>query len=502
MNQFLQNVIFFYILKNPALAMKCRGEFFDATYLKILFDILKPFALQYKECPTFIQAVDLVKSEGKDNVVPVDAIEMIYQHLDKLSQYEEDWLESNVKAWLTWSNTMRGLRTTIGYVKTISPDITIENYQEINEKIKTIFNSETQMTFDDDEGSDFFNPEEHQVKNLKRTSTGYPFLDLCSKGGYWKGSLWCLAGAPKVGKSIWLQNLCAKSVSAGHDSAYISLELQVEMINQRIGANLFNISTYDYDKVVADTEAFKQKIKAYFDSLLITPGKLWVKEFPTSSASVFDLEAALLKKEEQLSLPGKPFKFKNIFVDYINILKNYRNPNSENTYLKIKQLAEDLRAMAQRNNWCVITATQTNRAQAGAVDMGYSSIGESYGLISTVDMLFGIIRDVAMQANGEYYLKIIANRATDHMEERKKFLLEKSYLRIEEDKSSPIINDAEIVDELAKGTWNKPKTPGVVIDAKSGNNNGNMPQLNVPPQSLSQADLLATELVNKNLFNL
>lgn len=92
---------------------------------------------------------------------------MIYQHLDKLSQYEEDWLESNVKAWLTWSNTMRGLRTTIGYVKTISPDITIENYQEINEKIKTIFNSETQMTFDDDEGSDFFNPEEHQVKILK-----------------------------------------------------------------------------------------------------------------------------------------------------------------------------------------------------------------------------------------------------------------------------------------------------------------------------------------------
>lgn len=155
--------------------------------------------------------------------------------------------------------------------------------------------------------------------------------------------------------------------------------------------------------------------------MLITPGKLWVKEFPTSSASVFDLEAALLKKEEQLSLPGKPFKFKNIFVDYINILKNYRNPNSENTYLKIKQLAEDLRAMAQRNNWCVITATQTNRGQANSTDVSYSSIGESYGLISTVDMLFGIISDVAMKAQGVYYLKIVANRATDHIEERKNF---------------------------------------------------------------------------------
>jgi hypothetical protein len=32
-------------------------------------------------------------------------------------------------------------------------------------------------------------------------------------------------------------------------------------------------------------------------------------------------------------------------------MKNWRNPNTENSYSKIKQLAEDLRAMATRNNW-------------------------------------------------------------------------------------------------------------------------------------------------------
>ena len=42
----------------------------------------------------------------------------------------------------------------------------------------------------------------------------------------------------------------------------------------------------------------------------------------------------------------KGVKLKTIIIDYINILSNYRNPNTENTYMKIKQIAEDLRAMA------------------------------------------------------------------------------------------------------------------------------------------------------------
>lgn len=498
MNQFLQNVIFFYILKNSQLTMKCRGEFFDSTYLKELFDIVKPFVLEYKTCPTHQQAVDLVMAEGKEHIVNKDVIAMIYQHEDKLSQYSEEWLENNVKAWITWNNTMQGLKKTITYVKTVSNDITFENYQEINERVKTIFNNETQMTFDEDDGVDFFDTESHKSKKLERTSTGYPVIDLWSKGGYWKGSLWCFVGGPKTGKSMWLQNLCAKSVTNGHNSAYITLELQVEMINQRIGSNLFSISSYDYEKVVENDNIFKDKVKAYHDSLIMNPGYLWVKEFPTSSATVFDLEAALLKKEEAMSTPERPFKFKNIFIDYINILKNYRNPNSENMYLKIKQLAEDLRAMAQRNGWCIITATQSNRGQAGSSDMTMSSVSESFGLIATVDMLFGIIRDIAMNANGEYYLKIIANRASAAMDERKRFTFDKTFLRIEEDLNAQIIHDNEILEDLSTGFWNKPKDKPMVFDSKS--NNGK-PVLDQPNEYPTQADLLATERITKQLFS-
>ena len=50
--------------------------------------------------------------------------------------------------------------------------------------------------------------------------------------------------------------------------------------------------------------------------------------------------------------------------DYINILANHRNPNTENTYMKIKQIAEDLRGMAVRRDYLVVSATQVNRCLA------------------------------------------------------------------------------------------------------------------------------------------
>ena len=74
--------------------------------------------------------------------------------------------------------------------------------------------------------------------------------------------------------------------------------------------------------------------------------KFFVEEFPTSSATVYDIESFILKKEEELSTETKKFKFKNIFIDYINIMKDAKNPNSENMYQKIKSICEDVRAMA------------------------------------------------------------------------------------------------------------------------------------------------------------
>lgn len=160
--------------------------------------------------------------------------------------------------------------------------------------------------------------------------------------------------------SIWLANLAARSVRLGYNTAVISLEMQDRKVIKRLGANLIGVSMREYADFSRDPDLVSKRLnnlRSQVEGLsLQPPGELFVKEFPTSAASVPDLEQYLCKMEEL-----KGIKFKIVVIDYVNILKNWRNPNTENTYMKIKQIAEDLRAMAIRNRWQVVSATQVNR---------------------------------------------------------------------------------------------------------------------------------------------
>lgn len=440
MNQYIQNIFYHFLLSEPGLALKINPEFFDAKNLQICFTYAKEYVIKYHTAPSANQLKELLKADNKSEIVSDDIVDIIYSAQKNVGDYTHDWLYDNSTSWAQWKNFLNSLKSTLTYVKLNQDNVDTDNVKEIMEHAKGAFNRSCIIEFDDDGkgGSDFWDAISHKQIKLIRSSSGYPFIDLCLKGGYFPGCLICFVGAPKSGKSTWLQNLCAESVKKGENNAYVSLELPEEMIHNRIGANMFTIPSLDYEKYTDDTEAFKERIDTFKRSCLVPPGQLIVKSFPTSTMSVLDLEAWLLTKEEELSTEGNPFKFKNVFVDYINIMKNYRNPNSENTYMKIKQLAEDVKAIGLKHGWAIITATQTTRSQYDTTDMLASQVSESSGLGATVDAMFGIIADSFMKAKGEYYLKCIYDRVAPEDNKRKKYLIDKTYLRLTEDLSSPI----------------------------------------------------------------
>lgn len=456
MSQDLEQVIFHYILLNRDYTEKCRHEFFSVSYIRELFKLVKPHVLKYQEVPSADQVTKLVALSDVNpdirDFLNQDVIWKLWEVQKSVPNYDEEWLKNTTKAFLSWQTLMYGFKNAMTYIKTVQSDVSIDNYEEICDRAKNIFTKQTGIDFNNNEkGVDIFDPEAHKTKQLVRFKTGYDFIDMCSKGGYWPGSLWAFIGGPKAGKSRLLQNLCAQSIRRGDSCAYLSFELQEEIITQRIGANLFNIPIDDYDRYANDENFMKTKMREFMTTNLVQPGSLRIKSFPTSATSVNDIEAWLLKEEERISLSiGKPFKFKNVYVDYINIMKNWRNPNSENTYMKVKQIAEDLRAMAMKNHWCVITVTQPKVTYFNASDMDMAAASESSALVATVDMLFAIISDVMMQANHECFIKILANRVSGHMNERKKFKIDETYMRLSEDPTSPIIRDEEIYQDFAK----------------------------------------------------
>jgi hypothetical protein len=226
--------------------------------------------------------------------------------------------------------------------------------------------------------------------------------------------------------SIYLANDAANFVKMGVNTAFVSAEMAAHKVLKRIGANLLTIPMSEYDIKAQNKDLIKRKLENVGNGLT-PPGQLFVKQFPTSQATVPDIEAYLKQIEEE-----RKIKLSCVVIDYINILANYRNPNSENMYLKIKQIAEDLRAMGVRNGWLIVTATQINRNNYNSSDIGMGDVAESAGLSHTADLMLGIIQDDMMRASSEYWLKVLKIRDGEGKGVKCRLNINYQYMRLTE----------------------------------------------------------------------
>lgn len=440
-NLYFEILAFFYILKDPSLIKNFNKRFFTEPTIVSIFDYAQDFVNQYKEEPTPEQLYELIKVSGKEEI-GLDSIKTLWQNQTGLSKYSDDWLKTNISAWGKFRSFYTGLESTIAYVKQLPTNIAYTDSEMYINRASNIFNNGASFSVNTTEGYDFFDLENHIIKDEDTHTSGYKFMDLCLNGGFMKKGLYVIMGAPKVGKSQWLCNLAANSVKMGYNTIYITLEMAYQKVNRRIGANLFNINIDDYQNALKDKNKMKQAVQSFHNSLMIPAGKFYLEEFPTSSATASDIENFVLKKEAELSKQfGYEFKFANVFIDYVNIMRDQRGNSGDNTYIKIKNICEDVRAMAQRNQWAVISVTQVNGNGFESTNLTMSDLSESKGLAATVDALFGIIQTALMRASNVYYLQSICLRDSPHMGDKKKYIFDPYHLRLTEDPTEDIIPD-------------------------------------------------------------
>jgi archaellum biogenesis ATPase FlaH len=424
-----ENIILRHVLSTPTYLDTCKREFFKNESFGEILIAAKEFWDKYHEMPTSDQLIEAFKLKGNSDSVDKSEIRSVYD-ID-LSQYEDEWLRETTEFFVEYKNLTKSAVDALKYIQ--STPVSSDNIKTVIDTFKNIIVERNNIDFSFDEGLDFFKPENHKQFTQNTFSSGYPFIDTVLGGGFSAKALYVFMGMPKVGKSLWLGNLAAQAVRTGHNVAIISLEMTDRKYVKRVGANLLGIPVNTYTDVADDDQIIKKKLGSMTYDNLKVPGHLLIKEFPTSQASVNDIERYLTKVEEI-----KGIKFKVVIVDYINIMKNWRNANSENTYMKIKQIAEDLRGMAMNNNWSIVTATQTKQGDFDASDLSINSAAESSGLVATVDGMFGIIQDPIMYANKEYKLKILANRDDGYKNAYKVFGVDYRYMRISEDINVPM----------------------------------------------------------------
>ena len=281
--------------------------------------------------------------------------------------------------------------------------------------IPSILSDALAVSFDPHVGHDYLNDynERYDFYHLReeRISFGLEYFDKITKGGIPNKTLNIALAGTGVGKSLFMCSMASSVLMQGKNVLYITLEMAEERIAERIDANLINVNIQDIEDV--PRQIFETKIS---DIQRQTPGKLYIKEYPTASAHAGHFDA--LFKELQLK---KSFVPDLVFIDYLNICSSqrYRAGSNVNSYTVVKAIAEELRGLAVKYNIPIVSATQTTRSGFSSSDVSLTDTSESFGLPATADLMFALISNEELESMGQILVKQLKNRYNDLAMHRK-----------------------------------------------------------------------------------
>lgn len=264
------------------------------------------------------------------------------------------------------------------------------------------------------EGHNYFDDIQKHIDDLltetNHIKTGIEWIDEMLDGGFAQSgrAMYIFAGETNVGKSIFLHNMAINAMKQNKKVLLFSLEMSEQMYNIRITSTLSQIDNKQLKNKIEDIK----KGADHFRMMRPDAG-LIVKEYPPNT-----ITPAVLKTYTKQLISTKKFKPDMIVVDYLNLLAG----DGVNSYEKIKNISEQLRALSYEFECPIITATQLNRSgysgagsssQTQVYDKrgpGMSSVSESYGTGATADAVFGIFRTDQDKEDSAIHLNIMKNR--------------------------------------------------------------------------------------------
>lgn len=192
----LEKIFYHNLLNSKDYIHLVKPRFFETETIRECFKIAIEFYDKYFSPPTRQQLNELIKIKGLEDKLTPDKVDIIYD-VD-LSTYDSDWLQDNVQTWIEYKNLDTSVFDLINYLQTTT--VNPENIKDVVNNAKSIILERNNIEFKFDGGLDFFNPESHEQHISDTFSTGYPYLDLVTGGGFSIKTLWVLMGQAKVGK--------------------------------------------------------------------------------------------------------------------------------------------------------------------------------------------------------------------------------------------------------------------------------------------------------------
>jgi len=378
-----------------------KGEYFQDTNQKIVFEEISNFVNEYNKVPTKeVLCIELEKRKDINESSFKEVIHLI-GCLDS-DPVEFNWLLDTTEKWCRDRAIYLALLESISIADGGGDDKTPD-------AIPSILSDALAVSFDNHIGHDYLNDYEERYEYYHRKEDKIEFdleyFNKITKGGLPNKTLNIALAGTGVGKSLFMCHVASSALLQGKNVLYITLEMAEEKIAERIDANLLNVPIQDI--VDLPKQMFDKKVTNIAQK---TQGTLIIKEYPTAAAHSGHFKSLL----NELSLK-KTFKPDIIFIDYLNICSSsrYKASSNINSYSYIKSIAEELRGLAVEANVPIVSATQTTRSGFGSSDVELTDTSESFGLPATADLMFALISTEELESLGQILVKQLKNRYND-----------------------------------------------------------------------------------------
>ena len=387
-----------------------KNEYFHRKPIQMLYTCIHDFVMQYNACPSKdAMSICLEKHKGIAQKEYDECIEMLEDFNKKSAdQHNLEWLVTETENFCKEKALYNGIMESIQIIDGKSKD-------KIRTAIPSILSDALAVSFDTNIGHDYLEDSDQRYEFYHRIEKRIPFdlefFNTITNGGTPIKTLNIVMAGTGVGKSLFLCHHAANCLAQGMNVLYITCEMAEERIAERIDANMLDITLDSLREL--PKEVYEKKMTTLKQS---AKGKIIIKEYPTSSASVNHFRVLL----DELHLKKK-FKPDVIIIDYLNICASSRmkHNGNVNSYMYIKAIAEELRSLAVEYAVPIWSATQVNRTGFASTDIGLEDTSESFGLPATADFMFALISTEKLDEMNQIMVKQLKNRYNDTAINRK-----------------------------------------------------------------------------------
>ena len=235
-----------------------------------------------------------------------------------------------------------------------------------------------------------------EEEGTKRIPTGIVHFDEILEGGLARGELGVVLALAKTGKSTALINFAYGASCAGYNVAYYSVELDRDMVSQRLDARVVGKAE---KKRKTKPKWYREQVETRVAEDLT--GRVCIQSYPPQSRTVTDVRNYLTLLR---SLGVSPDV---LIVDYADELKPEKQRRDEDTHDSVSAIYSELRRMAGEFDCAVWTGSQAPQRVARENDgkmkplLDRTDFAGAYAKSQKLDVGLSLNQDDTEHVNGD-----------------------------------------------------------------------------------------------------